>query len=115
MSDIALKAHAKVVQGDLEQVPIATSTNGDTILVAGSDGTKIIVYSIFIMAAGAVSVTWKSDQNVIIGASAVAANGGYHLTSPFGVVQTNDGEDLILNLGGSVSVGGVVNYDVIQA
>lgn len=66
-----------------------------------------------IVAAAAVTATWKSGSTEKSGPIALAANGG--VAAPGGSpetrwLETAAGEALVLNLGGAVSVGGHVTY-----
>ena len=95
--------------------PIAASNSGDNTIVAAVGGRQIRVIKYSIVAAGAVVVTWKSSTaGAISGAMAFASNGG--ISEPeaeAGIMQTAVGEDLVLNLGAAVSVGGMVTYILV--
>lgn len=96
---------------------ISTSASGDTTLVAAQPGRKIRVVSYTVIAAGAVSVKFKSGSTDITGAMALAANGGAAPSgaglapSGFaGLFETASGEALVINLSAAVAVGGHLTY-----
>lgn len=96
---------------------IDASSSGSNTIVAAVTGKKIRVLSYVIIAAGAVTAKWQSATTDISGGMALAANGGaapsVSVLSPggtFGVLQTEPGEALNLNLSGAVSVGGHLVY-----
>lgn len=100
---------------------ISVSSSGDNTIVAAVTGRRIRVQNYTIIAAGSVSVTWKSGSNAISGAMPLAANGGAapaaggpNANGPDGVLETNGGEALILNLSGAVGVYGHLRYEVLQ-
>lgn len=113
MSDFEVEVARRRFHG-AEYQPIEVSASGDTVIVTGETGKKIIVYSILIMAGAAVVAAWKSASTTVIGGCPLAANGGYHIESEYGVMECNEGENLVLNLGGTVSVGGVVSYVLVK-
>lgn len=99
---------------------ISTSASGDTTIVAAQPGRKIRVLNYTVIAAGDVSIRWKSGSNNITGAMALATNGGAAPSgtgqSPsghIGLFETNVGEALILNLSAAIAVGGHLAYQSI--
>lgn len=94
--------------------PIDTAGAGDNTLVAAVPKNKIKVVSFFIVAAGAVTVRFKSSGGGnLSGAMPFAANGG--LAIPAGdmwshLFETLVGEGLVMNLGGAVQVSGALAY-----
>ncbi len=100
---------------------IDASTSGDhTVVAAPPAGLKIRLQNYTLIAAGDVSVTWKSGSTEISGAMPLAANGGLAPsagaetgTGLDGVLQTAGGEALILNLSAAVAVGGHLKYEVV--
>lgn len=92
--------------------PISVSTSGDNVVVSGTGGKQIRVLDYTLVCAAAVVVTWKSSTaGAISGPMSYGANGGVSTPfSPAGKIQTAVGEDLVLNLGGNVSVGGHLSY-----
>lgn len=96
---------------------IDASASGDNSIVAAVTGRRIRVVGYTIIASGAVTAKWRSASTDISGGMALAANGGaapaVSVISPgglFGVLQTEPGEALNLNLGAAVSVGGHLTY-----
>lgn len=93
---------------------INLSTSGT--LVTGVSGKKIVVLSVSLVAESAVNATFQTSTGStdIGGPYYCAANGGIVL--PFnagGWFQTNVGDSLLLNLSGSVSVGGSISYVLV--
>lgn len=96
------------------QAPIALSSSGDSVaIIPGIPGRKVVIYQGLVVAGGAVSLTVKSSGGTALsGAMPIAANGngldwrytgaGYFVSLP--------GEGIILNLSGSVTLGGFFNY-----
>ena len=93
-------------------VVIDESASGDQTIVSGVAGKRIVVHNYLIVAGAAVTVRWKSGATNKSGPIALAANGG--VSAPGGIENrwfaTGIGEDLVLNLGGAVAVGGHVAY-----
>ena len=97
---------------------ISASASGDNTIVAAVAGQKIVLLSYLVIAAGDVSITWKSGASTSLsGAMALAANGGAAPSAgpltPAGVVgmlETAPGEALVLNLSAAVAVGGHITY-----
>ncbi len=94
---------------------IEESSSGDNTILAGVADMKYVVYSVFLMAGAAVTVTWKSGSTTIVGPCPVAETGGYHVESEFAITQTITGDALVLNLSGAISVGGVITYALVPA
>ncbi len=90
--------------------PPATAT-ANTI-VAAVTGKKIVVLSYTLVAAGAITVTWRSDATLISGPLAFAANGGTApATTPEApLLETAAGQALILLNSAAVQVGGHLTY-----
>ena len=113
MSDFALRqAHRKTV--DAVYLVVDQNTSGDHTLVSGVAGSTIIVYSIFCIVGSAQTVLWKSGSTTILGGAALATNGGYHVESDFGITETVDGEDLILNNSAAAQIGGGITYAIVK-
>lgn len=102
----------------VQRIKIDAASSGDNTIVTVVAGTRIIVTSVVLVAAAAVSVKWKSGSTDLSGAMPFAANGGYALSGnredPVLSTAVQD-EDLILNLSGAVQVSGHINYIVIEA
>lgn len=96
---------------------IDASASGDNAIVAAVAGKRIRVIGYTIIAGAAVTAKWRSATTDISGGMALAANGGaapsVSVLSPggmFGVLQTEPGEALNLNLSDAVAVGGHLVY-----
>lgn len=99
---------------------ISTSASGDTTIIAAQPGRKIRVLNYTVIAAGDVSIRWKSGSTNITGAMALATNGGAAPSgaaqSPsghIGLFETAVGEALVLNLSAAIAVGGHLAYQAI--
>ncbi|MFN7882238.1 MAG: hypothetical protein ACK5PF_04400 [bacterium] len=95
-------------------VSITPASAGQTLVVAAPTGMSIRVISAAVVASGAVTVQFQSAANAITPVWALGANGG--LVLPFnehGWFQTNVGEALNINLGGAVSTGVLINYQIL--
>jgi hypothetical protein len=101
---------------------ISASASGDnTIVAAATNGRKIRVQNYTFIAAGDVSVTWKSGSVAISGAMPLAANGGAApsagaatATGLDGVLETVGGQALVLNLSAAILVAGHLRYEVLS-
>ena len=104
---------------------VNASASGSSTIVAAVANKRIRVLSYVIIAAGAVTVTWRSVDSAsgyvtsISGAMALAANGGVSPAAgqsvPAGLIgqfETNQGEELAINLSAAVSVAGHITYTV---
>ncbi len=113
-SKTAVDVEQSTGQGkDLKFAAITAAALGDNTAVAAVAGKRIKVSSYVLIASGAVSVKWKSGAATdLSGAMAFAANGG--LAPPAEpsahVMQTAQGQALVLNLSAAVSVGGHLSY-----
>ena len=100
---------------------ISTSSSGDTTVVAAQPNRKIRVICYTVVAAGDVSVRFKSGASTnLTGAMALATNGGAAPSgagiSPSGFVglfETAVGEALVINLSAAVAVGGHLTYQAL--
>lgn len=91
---------------------IAASSSGDNTLIAAVTGKKIRVVEYMLVAAGTVSVKFRSGATPdLTGAMPMVANsslvGGY---CPVGMFETVAGLPLTLNLSGAVAVTGHLTY-----
>lgn len=86
--------------------------SGTTVIVAAADNQRVVVYEWYLSAAGATSLTWKSDSTAISGPHRVAADGDGHVQENSGIpkFRTASGEGLVLGSTASVDVGGHVTY-----
>lgn len=92
------------------------ASSGDNTVVAAVAGYRIRVTSLFLVAAGAVTVRFESAAGgtALTGVMTVAANGILVLPyNPDGWFQTVAGELLNLELGGAVSVDGALTYEEV--
>lgn len=103
---------SRQVVGQQYFAAISASSSGDTTVVAAQSSKRIRVIKYSLVCASAVVVTWKSSTaGAISGPMSFATNGGIADDyCPEGIMQTVAGEGLVINLGGSVSVGGVLTY-----
>jgi hypothetical protein len=97
-------------------VVIDESSSGASTLVAAVTSKRIVVYSLYLVADGAVGVKFQSHTTPtdLTGLASVAANGG--LVLPFnqdGWFRTASGEALDINLSDAVAVGGVLKYGTV--
>ena len=92
----------------------ATAGTGDVTVVAAVAGKKIVVINFLYTCSAAQSTTFWSDDTSgtqLTGDMTVFANGwvkGHY--NPDGHFQTVAGEKLIIERGGSVAIGGWLNY-----
>jgi hypothetical protein len=100
-------------------LPIDTATSGDNTLVTPPAGKQIVVVQYTLIAAGAVSVRWKSGaSNNLSGAlplaanSAISADLGGNYPGRQGALATNAGQALVLNLSANVQVSGHIVYEI---
>lgn len=90
---------------------VSESTAADNEIVALVGGKKIRVLSLSVVCAAANTLTWKSSTaGAISGAMSFAANGGYTLSSDYGLFETTAGEALQLGQSGATQVSGHVSY-----
>ncbi len=96
---------------------ISAASSGSNEIVAAVTGKRIKVLAYTVIAAGDVSITWRSASTAISGAMSIAQNGGAApaagASGPLGFVpllQTESGEALNLNLSSAVQVSGHLTY-----
>lgn len=93
---------------------ISASSSGDNIVVAAVVGRQIRLIKYSLVCAAPVVITWKSSvAGAISGPESYAANGGIADYCPEGIMQTAQGEALVINLNGNVSVGGKLTYVLV--
>ena len=97
-----------------QRQPINTNTNG-AILVSGQANRKIRVLNGLVVAAGAVTMQLKSNNNSdLTGPLALAANGGFQVPQAgIGNFETLTGEALTVNLSSAISIGGWLTYVIV--
>jgi hypothetical protein len=92
----------------------AASSGNNTIVAAQGASNAILVLAVVLVASGGANTcTWVSGSTDISGGMGFAENGGYSLSSEFGVLKTGDNEALILNLSAATSVDGHLVYVVV--
>ena len=95
---------------------ISASLSGPNTVVSGMNGYFIVVFGYLLVASGDVEVAFESwNGDVLSGPYDVAARGG-NVATPASLVQfiCNKNEDLILDLGGPIHVGGHISYGLIR-
>ncbi len=112
MSDAAVEFYKRTVATQQFAV-IDTSSSGDNTIVTVASGQKCVVLSIFLIVGADNTIIWKSGSTTILGAAALKEGGGYHVESDFGITETADGADLIVNLSGATQVGGGVTFVLV--
>ncbi len=105
---------ALLVAGATEPQGLAVnvSASGDSELATAVTGKKVTVLGILLVAAEAVTVSFKSGTTAITGPMPLAAGGGFARDAAPGgfVFQTSAGEALKINLSAAVGVGGCLTY-----
>jgi len=96
-------------------IPVSVSASGDNVLIGGASVYRMRVLSYLLVAAGVVSVQWKSGigGNALSGAMPMIANQPLVAGQPAleaWVFQTDVGQPLVLNLSAGVAVTGHVTY-----
>lgn len=94
---------------------IDAASSGDNTLVAAVTGKRIRVTSLYLVAAGAVTIRFESGAGgtALSGQMTMAANGVLVLPyNQFGWFTTAASALLNMELGGAVSVDGSLTYDV---
>lgn len=93
-------------------IDIAATTD----LVAAIAGRKIRILSLFIVAAGAVTATFKSNTTNITGAMSMITGVPFSMPyNPVGWGETASGEKLNLTLSGATQVSGWMTYELVDA
>ena len=114
MSDSTIEFFERTIKNQLF-ARIDTASSGDNTIVAVASGEKCVVYSIFLIVTGDNIIIWKGGSTTILGAAACKDGGGYHVESDFGIAETADGDDLIVNLSAATQVGGGITYVIVNA
>lgn len=105
---------ATPLESPIKRTFLNASSLGSTLVVAGAGDSRIRVFSVATVAAGAVSVKFQSAATDISATFALAANGGFIL--PFnehGWFETAPGESLNFNLSAAVATGVSIQYQVV--
>ncbi len=91
------------------RVSVSESTAGDRTIVSAVSGKKIVVLN-YLLTVSANTVTWKSGSTVISG----AIDESHSMRDPdAGLIETDTGEALILNLSGTSQVSGFLTYVLV--
>ena len=96
-------------------LPVDVSAAGDNLVVRGDPAMKIRVFAYFLVPSGVVSVRWKSGLDRVL-SGLMNISTGAPLASQLGsetagwLMETDPGQDLILNLSAAVQVGGHLSY-----
>jgi len=101
----------------IKRAIISGATSGDNTLVTAVTGKKIRVLSLFLVAAGAVTVRFESGAGgtALTGVMSVAANGALVLPhSDAGWFETAAAALLNMELGGAVQVSGALVYQEVS-
>jgi hypothetical protein len=102
-------------------VKIDLTASGDAVIATGIEGKKFRVITYLVCSTVNCLVTFKSGSTAITGPMAVGAysnifNGNTEMI-PFGligVLETNAGEDLVINLSANSVVGGHILYQEVM-
>lgn len=90
---------------------VNASSSGDNTIVSAVGGKKIRVLSLVLVASAATTVEWQSaTAGSLSGGMQLAANGGYSMSSDYGLFETTAGEALQLNLSAANSIDGHISY-----
>lgn len=100
--------------GGITHTKVDVSASGDNTLVAAVAGKRIRVLSMAVVAAGSVSVTFKSGSTDLTGAMSLSQGVPLESVSGWGAFQTAAGEALVLNLSGAVQTSGWLTYQTID-
>lgn len=99
-----------VIQPDYKYAVISANTSGNTQVVAGVSGKRIVVVAYAVVAAGSVNIQFRSNNTAITGTMSLVQAGGIAHEFSGGLFRTNVGEALNINLSAAVQVGGYVVY-----
>lgn len=101
---------------------IAITSTGDNIVVAGVSERKIRVLAYTTVADAVTTLTWKSGSTAISGDMTIDTKGGIATSigqlgtggqGTFGLMETAEGEDLVLSQSGTATVGGHITYYLV--
>ena len=106
-----------MVGSEIQYAKIDGAASGDNTLVAAVTGKRIRVLSLFLVAAGAVTVRFESGAGgtALTGQMNVTTNTGFTLPhNPEGWFETAAAALLNMELGGAVSVDGALTYVLVD-
>jgi len=89
------------------------NTSGDTILIPAVGNKRIRIISILAVAAGVVTVKFKSGTTIISGDCDLVANSGFSHESIVGIFLTEVNKPFTINLSTSTKVGLTITYELI--
>jgi hypothetical protein len=106
---------AAAVEATYSTSAIATSSNGNTTIVAASGTKRVRVKRVSLMAAGNVSVKFSDSHGDLTGQYPLVASTGFVMGPDDDEwwFQTTAGDPLIINLSAAVAVGGVVGWEYV--
>lgn len=83
---------------------------------AALSGNKVVLLSVMLVAAGAVTITFQSDNTGLTGAMTLAAGQAIELSAErYGIMETATGEGLKFTLSGAVQVSGNATWIYMTA
>lgn len=97
----------------VQRASVSVSTSGaNTLVAAPGAGLRIVLLRSTLVAAGSVSVTFKSNTTALSGAMPLPANGnGLSDCDPIiGLFECAENEPLVLTLSAAVAVTGYLSY-----
>jgi hypothetical protein len=96
---------------------ISTTASGDTTVVTGISGKRIVVLGYTVLVSADTTLKWKSGSTDLTGPMPVVASGGISpvmssgtYMDEFGVLKCADGENLVLNSSATANCGGHLTY-----
>lgn len=95
---------------------ISASSSGPNTIVQGVAGYFIVVLGYLVVASGDVEVAFETESGAVISGPYDLAQNGGNISTPVGIGQfaCRKDEDLILDLGGAIHVGGHVVYGLVK-
>jgi len=95
----------------INQTAVSVATTAQQTIGAARAGSRVCALVVDLVAAGAVTLQWQSNNNAIGGARTMATGVPYvAVAENYAVIVSNVGEALKFTLGGSVQVSGVVRW-----
>jgi len=102
---------------DVKHAKIDSAGSGDNTVLSAVSGKRLLVTSLFLVAAGTVNVRFESGASgtALTGQVNLVANTGFALSyNEYGWFVTDKDELLNLELSGAVSVDGSISYREID-
>jgi len=97
--------------GAIQFAAVDVSNSGDTVVLAGVPGCRLRVLSLALFADADVAVTLKSGSDALTGPVKL---GTLVASAPWGHLETEAGETLVVNLASSVQVSGWVVCQAVK-